>query len=139
VSGLARRLDRIARLRARKLRAQLRGDQTVLVSVMSPVEALLDQRFAQGTAELLAVSVGSALGEIRQRSCFGCCSAWAPDRLPELVLLVEFLGRDMGLIAGICGHCSREPGLRDLLLDGLRRDLGAAVRRVVPIQEAGHA
>jgi hypothetical protein len=139
MSGLARKLDRLARVRSRKLRRELRGDQTTVVSVMSPIEALLDQRIAKGTAELLAVSIGAALGEIRQRECFACCAPWVPDRLPELIMLVEFLGRDTGLIAGICGNCSREPGLRELLLDGLRRDLGATVRRVVPIQEAGHA
>lgn len=139
MGSLARKLDRLARIRARQLRRALTGDQTCVLSVMNPIEALLDERIAKGAAELLAVSLGSALGENRQRECFACCAAWAPDRLPELLMLAEFLGRETGLIAGICRSCARDPGLRDLLLDGLRRDLGAAVRRVVPVAEPGRA
>jgi hypothetical protein len=138
VSSLARSVERRGARGIRQLRRELRGRQTYIVNCMPLLEAMFDERICAGVRELMAVSLNSALSPRGRRQCFGCCHPWSIGRALVFVLLVEFIGHDKGLVAGICSSCSAAPDLSAKIIAGIRRDLGE-VHEVKWCTEPGHA
>jgi hypothetical protein len=107
------------------------------VSVMAyPIfTALFDERIGHSVCDLLALSVGSAIGGTdRKRQCFVCCDPWAPDVAPVGAIFLEVVGEDEGLLSLICHRCW-SGGADDGVLKALERDLGCKRETVRTIHD----
>jgi hypothetical protein len=115
--------DRRARRRLAKNTGSLVGKR-VIVSTRLLLDALFDPQIGRGTAELLALSHGTAMGTTKgKRECFVCCRAWAPTLAPIGVMVTKVVGTEQGLLSLICLHCFT--GKADAaLLAALQRDFG---------------
>ena len=117
--GRKRRLREFHQFRDRmKARAAIGVVQT-LVGRLPLLEALSDRRIAEGVGEFLAQAFAAAHGATEPLECFGCLRHWSLVRVPVAIVVVEPLGDNGGLLAGLCPDCVRDDAV---LLRAVKRD-----------------
>lgn len=123
----------------RRLERKLRGEVRYTVELHPLFEALADERIGPATAELVRACVACIGAGKAERECFACTKPWRLDRVPAVIVQVEFLEIDECILAGVCAECAAQPAPLAGVLRGLERDLGAADHRIVRLPEPGHA
>jgi hypothetical protein len=97
-----------------------------LTTVRPATEMLMDDRFGDATAQLLAICCASAFGHAERQDCFVCLQPWTAERRPESIGCAEFVERPdakpmHSLMFGICWDCCWD---RPAVLAALKRDFG---------------
>ena len=137
MSSIARSIDRRAGMA--RLRRKLQGEQRYTVQLHSLFEALADERIGAATAELVRACVACIGAGKAERECFACTRPWSLDRVPTMILQVEFLRLDECILAGVCNDCAALPDPFAAVIRGLERGLGAADHRIIHLPAPGHA
>jgi hypothetical protein len=122
------------------------GRKLLTVEVLSPEAAMLRPDLAPRLAEAVVAAFAVARGESAgpMAECFACRAVWRPDLVPGAVLLTTITAAAVPkavLLSFLCGACARlpPPGLRRLVLAGVRRDLLPDGEEVLVSPEVGAA
>src|SRR4051794_27209219 len=86
------------------IRENLGVDKRWIVKFMSLDKAIKDRRIADGTRKMLAMTMRNANIKGNQH-CFTCNNPLSTSRHPGLMLLIQPVEAQGGLLTAVCGPC----------------------------------